>query len=401
MKRIAIGLIYSLVGVLLMTSCKKDVNEWVNSSEVALLSFSIKGLRKVGNTVISGSSVSFPIDQLNRTVENKDSIMFGADISRVLVSATGDGNVCYLNSDGELCSIEDSIDFTNPVTFRVISYDAQFTRDYTAKINVHQVDPKKTTWQKITNTDFLALDKQKAFVREGYLYVIGSDADGAYYTVSTEFTDGTSWKRTPCLGIEGTGLSVLFIDGVYYLRTDAGTYRSEDAITWTVASEESEIMALPGEGIKHGVAWFSQPLSTNTNIKHSIFVATSEVTDTCAQVWTKLSTESNWIEIGTNGNNVYGCPNLENLAVIRYADKMYAFGGKSMGDYRKVPLNAFSACYESRDNGITWKVNESAFSLPKEFEGRDEAFSAVADEEYVWVMWSNGEVWRGRWNGIK
>lgn len=400
MKRIAIGLIYSLVGVLLMTSCQKDVNEWVNSSEVALLSFSIKGLRKVGNTVISGSSVSFSIDQLNRTIENKDSIMFGADISRVLVSVTADGNVCYLNPAGELCSIEDSIDFTNPVTFRVISYDAQFTRDYTATINVHQVDPKKTTWQKITNTDFPVLDKQKAFVRKGNLYVIGIDADGAYYTASTKLTDGTSWTRTACNGIEGTGLSVLLRDSVYYLKTDAGTYCSKDAIKWDVVSEEPEVMALPGEGIKHGVAWFSQPLSTNTKIEHSIFVATSEATDTCAQVWTKLSTEPDWIEIGTNGNNVYGCPNLEGLAVIQYADKMYAFGGKSMGD-RKVPLGAFSACYESRDNGITWKVNESAFCLPKEFEGRNEAFSTVADEEYVWVMWSNGEVWRGRWNGIK
>ena len=398
MKRIAIGLIYSLVGALLMTSCKKDENLLANSSEVALLSFSIKGLRKVGNTVISGSSVSFTINHIDRTIENKDSIMFGADISRVLVSATGDGNVYYLNP--ELCSIEDSIDFTNPVTFRVISYDGQFTRDYTARINVHQVDPKKTMWNKVANTDFPTWDKQKAFVREGYLYVIGSDADGAYHTASTELTDGASWITQPCKGIEGTGLSMLFTEDSVYLNTDSGTYCSKDAITWTAVSEGSKVVALPGEGIKHGVSWFSQPLSTNKNIMRSTFVATSEATDTCAQVWTKLSTETDWIEIGSNGNNVYGCPNLENLAVIQYADKMYAFGGKSMGN-RDVPLSAFGACYESRDNGITWKVNESALSFPEEFKDREETFSTAADEEYVWVMWSNGEVWRGRWNGIK
>jgi hypothetical protein len=66
---------------------------------------------------------------------------------------------------------------------------------------------------------------------------------------------------------------------------------------------------------------------------------------------------------------------------------MYAFGGKSMGD-RKEPLEALSACYESRDNGRTWKVNQEAFCLPKEFVGREEAFSAATDGEYVWVMWS-------------
>ena len=79
---------------------------------------------------------------------------------------------------------------------------------------------------------------------------------------------------------------------------------------------------------------------------------------------------------------------------------MYAFGGVSLGN-RKVELEAFSACYESRDNGLTWKVNEEALSLPEEFKGRDEAFSTATDGEYVWVMWSTGEVWRGRWNGLE
>lgn len=412
MRRIAISLVCPLIGALLMTSCLGGDDDVVPSSNVALLSFSIKDLKtkhtitkadgtdSTYTTVMSGSAINFTIDQALNMVYNSDSIAYRTDVSRVLVSVKGDGGICYLKPDGEFGSVEDSIDFTQPVVFRVTSYDERFKRDYKVSINVHQVDPKKTTWKKVANTNFPALDKQKAFVKEDHLYVIGSDADGAYYTASTELTDGTSWVITACSGIEGTGLSVLCIGDSIYLNTDAGTYCSEDAITWTAVGEESGLVALPGEGMSHGVAWFNQPLSTNENIVRSIFVATSEGTDTCAQVWTKLSTESEWIEIGSNGNNVYACPNLENLAVIQYADKMYAFGGKSMGK-RKVSLGAFSACYESRDNGVTWKVNENALCLPKEFEGRDEAFSTAADEEYVWVMWSNGEVWRGRWNGIK
>jgi hypothetical protein len=120
---------------------------------------------------------------------------------------------------------------------------------------------------------------------------------------------------------------------------------------------------------------------------------------TYAQVWTQLSTETEKgpIEIGSNGNNVYGCPNLENLVVIQYAGNMYAFGVKRVDDRKE-----FSACYESRDHGVTWKENEEALSLPEESVEQDtESFSSTTDGEYVWVMWSNGDVWRGRWNGIK
>ena len=395
MKRIAAGLIFPLIGALLMTSCKKD-DEVVKSSEVALLSFSIKGLRTGANTVISGSSVLFSIDQTQHIVYNSDSIMFGADITRVLVSVSADGNVCYLNSAGNLCSIEDSIDFTNPVTFRVISYDEQFTRDYTAKINVHRVDTKKTAWRQQEGVGFLALTEQKSFVKGNRLYVIGIDADGVYRTCSATLGNSFDWTTTECTGIEGAGLSVLFMDNKFYLNTNAGLYCSDDAITWAAVTDETSVDALPESGIGRDVAWFCQPLKTNPDIKRSIFIAAAEETDAYAQVWTKLSTEEEWGRVVPQTDNVYGCPNLKSLAVIQYAGNMYALGGARDGA-GKVKL----ATFESRDNGLTWKQNDTTFNLPQE--ERDEndcSFSAATDGEYVWLVWSNGKVWRGRWNGL-
>ena len=413
MKRIAISFICPLIGVLFMTSCLKDDEETVKSSDVALLSFAIKDLKttytiekengedSTYTTVMSGSAVKFTIDQTERLVYNSDSILFGTDVTHVLVSVTADGGVCYLKPDGTIGSVEDSINFTHPVTFRVTSYDEQFTRDYKVSINVHQVDPKKTVWQQITDANLPAWDEPKAFVKGENLCVIGVDADGVYYCATTALTDGIVWTTTKCVGVEGAGLSVLLVDDVFFLKTDAGLYCSEDAVTWTAADDEMEALTLPGEGLSHGVAWFCHPLSTNENIMRTIFVETPEEADTCAQVWTKLSTEDNWVEIGSNGNNTYGCPNLESLSVIEYAGKMYAFGGKSIGE-RKEPLEAFSACYESCDNGVTWKVNEKALSLPEKFKEYAEiSSSAATDGEYVWVIWGNGKVWRGRWNGIK
>ena len=419
MKRIAISLVCPLVGVLLMTSCLGGDDDTALSSEVALLSFGIedlkstKTIKKADGTdstytvVMSGSLINFTIDQAAHLVYNADSLAYQTNVQKVVVKVTASGGICYLDSDGTACSIEDTIDFTRPVTFRVTSYDEQFERDYKVSINVHQVDPKKTTWQQVKEAKFPSLDKQKAFVKDGRLFVIGVDGDGVYCTTSATVDDCSDWTTTVCSGIEGTGLSVLLMNETFYLKTDAGLYRSEDAISWAAVNESAEVDALPGGGIEQGVAWFCQPLKTNEYIQRTIFVATPEATDTCAQVWTKLSTEEKWNPVIPQGDNIYGCPNLENLAVIHYADHMYAFGGKSIGG-RKESLEAFGACYESRDNGVTWKVNENAFGLSEEFLNRTESFSAATDGEYVWVMWSNsddskefGEVWRGRWNGIK
>ena len=412
MKKIVISLICPLIGALLMTSCLGDDEVTELSSNVALLSFSIGDLKakhtikkadgtdSTYTTLISGSTVNFTIDQTKRLVYNVDSLPYSTNVKHVLVNVKANGGICYLKPDGETASVEDSIDFTHPVTFCVTSHDERFRRNYVASINVHQVDPNKTAWNRVEGVNLPALDRLKAFVKNDSLYVIGTDADGAYYTASAALTDCTNWTTTACSGIEGTGFAALLVNEVFCLKTSAGIYSSEDAITWTAASDDAEVNALPGGGLERSVAWFCQPLKTNKNIIRTTFVNTPEAADTCAQVWFKLSTEESWVEVEPKGTNIYGCPNLENLAVIQYADKMYAFGGKSVGN-RKVPLEAFGACYESRDNGVTWKVNDTALSLPEDFEIPNEAFAATTDGEYVWVVWGNGEVWRGRWNGIK
>ena len=329
MKRIAIGLVCSLISMSLLTSCLSD-DDGVKSSDVALLSFSIKDLKtthtiKKDNgedstytTVVSSKAVKFVIDHTQCRVYNNDSIRFGTDVTHVLVEVKADGGVCYLKPDGSIGAIEDSIDFTQPVTFRVTSYDEQFTRDYKVSVNVHQVDPKKTAWVQM-NADYPAdlFTEQRAFVKNDSLYVMGVDANGAYHTASAALADGTVWIVNSCNGIEGKGLSALLVDEVFYLKTDAGIFCSDDATEWTVVETDAEVSTLPGKGMDGAVAWIKEPLKTNESITRSIFVAMPEATDTCALVWTKLSTEHGWEEIVPQGDNIYGCPHLENLTVIQ------------------------------------------------------------------------------------
>lgn len=452
MKKIAISLICALVVSMTCVSCLPEGEETELTSTVALLSFSINDLKtqhtitlesgkdSTYTTVMATSKLKFIIDHANGLVYNSDSIAYGTNVTRVVASIGADGYVSYYK-DGEKVGYSkgDSIDFTHPVKFVVTSYDEQYSREYCISVLKHQVDPKVTHWHKMEEATFPVdlFTEQKALVKGEQIFVFGTDKSGRGYTTSTAVSDGANWVTFEWAGLSNKVdcASVILFGDTFYMLGEGTLYRSTDGINWEVVSTDNvltSLLAVTAEdspmvwGISNDtftsssdmVMWssneqsvngamarcvgaFSQPLRTNQYINRTLFVATSALpNDTCAQVWSKLSTEDEWTQVQPVGTNVYGCPNLEGLAVISYRGKMYAFGGKSMGN-RQLPLEAFSACYESRDNGVTWREREDAFSMHHSFVGRKDTFSTVVtDNQYVWIMWSkSGEVWRGTWYG--
>lgn len=455
MKKITISFLCPLFVGLFFTSCLPEGEETELSSTVALLTFGINDLKtqhtitlesgedSTYTTLMKASLIPFTIDQERGLVYNSDSIAYGTNLTHVTTKISADGYVYYYK-DGEKTGYneEDSIDFTDPVRFTIVSHDNNFSRDYLISINAHKIDPKKTDWRILSGTNFPAslFAEQKSIIKDDAVYVFGHNAEGICYTTWTDINDGIVWSTpTEWTGIEGNPncLSACLFGGSFYALSDNCLYTSYDGIVWEAVSTNiplSNLLAVTAEerpmawGISEGryvsstnmtdweengqtidlapesrISYFSQPLRTNKNINRTLFIGSSPLsTDTCAKVWSKLSTEANWVEVKPVGTNIYGCPNLENLTVINYRDKMYAFGGKSIG-VRHIPLKAFSACYESRDNGVTWKVRNSAFSLPENFAGNEDTFSTIVDQHNrVWIIWStSGEVWQGMWSGIE
>ena len=453
MKRIVVSLICPIIIGLFFTSCLPDAEETELSSSVALLSFSINDLKtqhtvtldngkdSTYTVIMNTSDLRFAIDHEQGLVYNMEPIAYGTDVTHVVPSLSADGYVSYYKGEEKMgYSSGDTINFTNPVTFTIVSYDEMFSRDYRICINVSETDPKVTYWEQIETTTFPSglFVAQKAVTKDEQLYVLGCDAEGKYYTTSTAINDGVQWSdATEWCGIEANAdvdcSSVTLFGGKFYVLVNSTLYCSVDGIVWEVVAEDniSCLFAVTegvsptvwgisenvfvssmdmftwnaatqyaANGIKR-VAYFNEALRTNPYIQRTIVVGTLEqMTDTCAKVWSKLSTERVWTEVIPVGENIYGCPNLENLAVISYRGMMYAFGGKGLG-LRDVPVKAFEACYESRDNGVTWRVRDNAFSLSEDFVGRDENFSAIVDNQNrVWIIWSeSGEVWRGVWTG--
>jgi len=63
--------------------------------------------------------------------------------------------------------------------------------------------------------------------------------------------------------------------------------------------------------------------------------------------------------------------------------------------------NGLSPIYQSRDNGLIWKVN-SRYKLPEEFnDGLACVFGAATDGTEIWLVGGdNGEVWTGHLNRL-
>ena len=452
MKRTVISLICPIIIGLSFTSCLPEAEETELTSTVALISFGINDLKtrhtitldngkdSTYTTIMDASSIPFTIDHANGLVYNANPIAYGTSVTHVVTTLEADGYVYYYkNGEKTGYNVTDSIDFTEPVKFTVVSNDEKFSRDYLISINVYKTNPYETHWKQLEDATLPAelSTNLKAVLKDQQMYLFGQDVTGKFYTTSTSVENDVQWTAPmPWNGIDADVdcTSITFFEGEFYVLADNTLYKSNDGVNWetTATSDISCLLAVTSENsptvwsikdntfaysenmsewhtngqtvenrIDKRIAYFSEPLRTNPNIHRTIIIGTVEQSaDTCIQVWSKLSTEKEWTEIIPVGNNPYGCPNLENLAVINYRDRMYAFGGRSTGN-RLVHTEAFDACYESRDNGVTWRIRDNVFSLAKDFIGRDSNFTTVVDDQNrVWMIWgTSGEVWHGTWSG--
>ena len=115
--------------------------------------------------------------------------------------------------------------------------------------------------------------------------------------------------------------------------------------------------------------------------------------DTTALVFSYTSSDSEWIKY--QANNPATCPNLKDVTMISYDNKLLAFGG-SMGDDHK----AFEYFYSSTDNGLTWRKETGYICFPEEF-GKEGSYSCVVeDNRYIWFIWKDGSMSRGNINRL-
>ena len=382
----------------------------------------------------SGSSWKFTIDQAACRIYNSDSLPFATNLSKLVVSMSVDGVASIYNdkSDAfEYFSGTDSIDFTSPRTLRITSLDGSYFKDYLVTVSAHKVDPDKMVWSKIETPNGILPVRLLEFGED--MLLLGKNQDNPALALMP-LSGNSAWAPVEISGLPPTAdftTAAVFNEKLYVLA-DGNLYTSDDAASWSCASQGNDLVAIVGassdkggaiwtastnnlfcstDGVSfenkgelpdgfplYGISSVAYPLSHNKNIIRFVLVGYSEQDKSGApKVWSRLSTESAWVEY-SNAGNPYPCPSLADITVLHYDNFLYAFGGKGFVDGKDV--EAFSSFYVSKDNGIVWKAMQGYMQqLPKELVGKNVPFAATVDSNNrIWVMTADGDA--GAWRGL-
>lgn len=436
-----------------ITSClHSDAVEYEFSSNASITAFSItdsiityypavvNGKDTTLSTAVVGADYPFVINQSEGLIYNPDSLPVGTDVSKVAISITADSYVYIVADTDSLWEEKDSLNFQNPIQFKILAENGTFGRVYTAKINVHKQDPEVMGWQKLEGNFSTDFTEQKAVYLNNHIYVFAYQGEQAVVT-STETTDGKEWSEpiridTP---VEADINSAMVWGNQLYILAGNELYTSEDGMSWSQVETSTSIQKLvanvysdktqkiigidsdnhyieshdgmawetygemPAEFPTNWLSYASYALETNKDINRIVVIGNNEAaSDSISVAWTQLDTENEWADLAAP-NHSDGCPNLENMSMIRYNNMLYTFGGNGQ---RKGAIAPFSNLFVSIDNGITWQTTPEKIAFPEEFqtqyEESDGNYSCVVDENhFIWIMWSKtGEVWRGRINKL-
>lgn len=406
------------------------------------------------------SNYPFTINQLTREIENKDSLPYGTHIDKVITNVTYDAGILVYKPKGAekdtLWTSTDSIDFSgdtyctstnknSPIEFKVWAYSNAIGQAYKVKINVHLQVPDTIAWKKFDNSfSNKNLSKQKAVYANGKVYVFGENG-GTHIEYSDVSNDNpTSWvavtknvpadidtySATACAGyiyfLAGTDKQLYKLDANSNEITSVNTETFEMLIGGNDIKSELYAVKEGEKGKKSGIykenTWtedanpftlfpagkpfFSNTTtaSYNSDITTTIALCNSTTAnDTAALVFNRISSDNKWEKRMQN----LPLPNLENVTMIYYDGKLYAFGG-GYGE-----IKPFSQFYCSTDNGLCWRPVTECMAFPAEFSELYTAHSknyscAVTPKlesetsrgNFIWIVWEDGSICRGRINRL-
>ena len=447
----------------IMTSClDNDVEQITYTSETSITGFSLGTLNidRIGKDkngldspyvdTLDCSNYPFTIDQINRTITNKDSLPVGTHIDKVITSITYDAGMLGYTPKGSdhdtIWTSTDSIDFTDPVEFKVYAYSGVEGKPYKVTINVHKQEPDTISWKKFDTQLFKAgsLSEQKAVYANGKVYVFGENAGThiEYSDVSDDnpkpwvkITDNVpadidTYSATACAGyiyfLAGTNKQLYKLDVNSNEITSVGTETFEMLIGGNDIKSELYVVKDGESGIYKESPWtkdtdpFTQfptgkpffsnttTASYNSNITSTVALCYNQGTtanDTTALVFNRMSSDNKWEKRIQN----LPLPNLENVTMIYYDGKLYAFGGESV----KPEVKPFSQFYCSTDNGLCWRPVTECMAFPAEFgtlytthHGNyscavtPKLENGTSRGNFIWIVWENGSISRGRINRL-
>lgn len=453
MKNYFLSVAVLLAATLAFTCCLDE--DTVSSPECAISAFEVDdiettftieasdGTDSTYTRTIDGDEVYFNIDQVRNRICAVDSLPEWVDLSKIIPTITADGYIYYRESGDSLYQYlnngSDSVDFSNPVEFLVIGYDGISTKNYTAEIYKSEYDEDSLIWTSIITTNLSVDGYHHPIVYDNRIYVFAKTSNGTTVTSSSLNSEGVTWTTpTVVTGAEGDidyNSVVVFGDTVYALDSNGyiyksssdnlcrtwvlasdkkfekllaaddfyiyaydGTaiYESTDLVTWT-ANGDDELEYLPTEYLSH-VSYTSK---TNSSMRAVTILGLSDNENNNAVAWYKISSKDEssnqeWGYMNAELGSEYVCPKLDGLNMVRYDQRLFAIGGKDLNDDTSTP---YEGIYTSHDNGITWRLQTENVVLPEDVIGENVPTTLTFDGEYLWLIQSGGNLWRGKISG--
>lgn len=460
MKSKTINIAVLLAALFSLVSCL-DTNDgdYVYTDDSAVTAFSVTSAKKavhvrasngadsVYYTTATLTAYKFVIDQQRCVIYNPDSLPYGVDPTKLLVSAnslnSGSLVLKSMTSDSlSYLSTTDSLDFSKPRELQVYSLSGAAVRKYEVRVNVHQEPADKFNWTKLPNpTAFTSATGVKSFVvttasgttRRFLLASDGTtttvyraDGDDAWTAATPNFnhtlaaetyrsaavkhdtlfvcdngvvmatTDGNTWTQQTTAEAGVARIIAANPIRLYAYNNEGAMVSSDDSgKTWKAASIDESASLLPnGE-----IAYATLPLATNPNAYRTLLIGSvPEASTTAFSIWGKIdegnaySENQPWMFYDHNSLNRHELPIMNNVSALAYDGKMMV-----VGNDERVYLPAF---YGSRDGGITWKA-DSVITSPLGFFVTGPYTVSVDKDHFIWfVSGKTGETWRGRINRL-
>lgn len=460
MKSKTINIAVLLAALFSLVSCL-DTNDgdYVYTDDSAVTAFSVTSAKKavhvrasngadsVYYTTATLTAYKFVIDQQRCVIYNPDSLPYGVDPTKLLVSAnslnSGSLVLKSMTSDSlSYLSTTDSLDFSKPRELQVYSLSGAAVRKYEVRVNVHQEPADKFNWTKLPNpTAFTSATGVKSFVvttasgttRRFLLASDGTtttvyraDGDDAWTAATPDFnhtlaaetyrsaavkhdtlfvcdngvvmatTDGNTWTQQTTAEAGVARIIAANPIRLYAYNNEGAMVSSDDSgKTWKAASIDESASLLPNGDI----AYATLPLNTNANAFRTLLIGSvPEASTTAFSIWGKIdegnaySENQPWMFYDHNSLNRHELPIMNNVSALAYDGKMMV-----VGNDERVYLPAF---YGSRDGGITWKA-DSVITSPLGFFVTGPYTVSVDKNHFIWfVSGKTGETWRGRINRL-
>ncbi len=461
MKSKTINIAVLLAALFSLVSCL-DTNDgdYVYTDDSAVTAFSVTSAKKavhvrasngadsVYYTTATLTAYKFVIDQQRCVIYNPDSLPYGVDPTKLLVSAnslnSGSLVLKSMTSDSlSYFSTTDSLDFSKPRELQVYSLSGAAVRKYEVRVNVHQEPADKFNWTKLPNaTPFAStVTGVKSFavttaagVTRRFLLasdgttttVYRADGDDAWTAATPDFnhtlaaetyrsaavkhdtlfvcdngvvmatTDGNTWTQQTTAEAGVARIIAANPIRLYAYNNEGVMVSSDDSgKTWKAASIDESASLLPNGDI----AYATLPLATNPNAYRTLLIGSvPEASTTAFSIWGKIdegtaySENQPWMFYDHNSLNRHELPIMNNVSALAYDGKMMV-----VGNDERVYLPAF---YGSRDGGITWKA-DSVITSPLGFFVTGPYTVSVDKDNFIWfVSGKTGETWRGRINRL-